>query len=342
MRADVTGAGPFKLYSYAVSLRAGRSYILTGLMKSQGNSGAQFRLEDSVGNILLGGVVGGLPAGNIESPKLVADQQWYNAARNDTVRYRTPVYVAAADMTAYVVVLAGGTAGAKCWFDAMKLEESTVATPWSPAAIGAVVIDAGGVQVDGTRGGILRYKGSTGGARDTVEGYQKGLLLGGDTELISPSVGNLAANGALLAKLTDIPTNDPLLPGGIFTGPTKTGIATGNTACPLTTGGRINASGQYQVAAGEAGIYFYRVIGVLVAVGGGSNFRVFAYKNGVSLAGGGGWVSTSTAGASMYHSGVIDMAVGDTLEVRFGGGSGTSGASVTPYLDMARLGPAFS
>jgi hypothetical protein len=167
-------------------------------MKSQGNSGAQFRLEDSAGAVLIGGGMS-LPVGNVESVKLTADQQWYNAARNDTVRYRTPVYVAAADMDAYVVLLAGGTNGAKCWFDALKLEESTVATPWSPAAIGAVVIDAGGVQVDGTRGGVIRYKGSTGGARDTVEGGPKGLTFGGDTELTSPATGVLAVDGVALA-----------------------------------------------------------------------------------------------------------------------------------------------
>ena len=40
------------LYSYGVKVRPGRSYILTGLMKSHGDSGAQFRLEDAAGNTL--------------------------------------------------------------------------------------------------------------------------------------------------------------------------------------------------------------------------------------------------------------------------------------------------
>jgi hypothetical protein len=343
LRANVTGAGPFTVYSFAVQLRAGRSYILTGLMKSLGNSGAQFRLEDSAGTVLLGGVVGGLPAGNIESPTLVATQDWFNANRNDTVRYRTPVYVAASDMTAYVALRAGGTSGAKAWFDAIKLEESTVATPWSPAAIGATVIDAGGVQVDGTRGGILRYKGSLGTARAVVEGGSTGLLFAGDTELTSPSDGNLAVDGALLAKLTDIPApSSPNVPGGVYAGPNKTAIATTAVLCPLTNGGRI-AGGLYVVGAGEAGLYYVQAYTVITALGGAAHWRSFIYKNGASIGTGvGGWTAVGATGAYAEAFGLVDLAVGDTIGIYTNGSSGTSAGAVNPFLNIYRIAPAFA
>jgi hypothetical protein len=73
------------------------------------------------------------------------------------------------------------------------LEESTVATPWSPGTVGASIVDAGGVQIDGSRGGLFRYRGRDGGVRSIVEGGAKGLVFGGDTELWSPKAGTLLA-----------------------------------------------------------------------------------------------------------------------------------------------------
>jgi hypothetical protein len=207
MSITLGGASPYRCYSFAIKVRAGRSYILTGLMKSQGNSGARFQLEDAAGTILTGGGLA-LPVGPVQSPQLIATSDWYTATRNDTNRYRTPVWVAGADMTVYVVLYASGTSGAKAWWDAVKLEESTVATPWSPGAIGATVIDAGGVQVDGNRGGIIRYKGVLAGSRDTVEGGQHALLFAADTEVYSPSVGALQVGAKAV-----------LLAGDVITGP---------------------------------------------------------------------------------------------------------------------------
>jgi hypothetical protein len=70
--------------------------------------------------------------------------------------------------------------------DAWKIEEGTVATAWTPGFIGTpVVLDANGIQVDGSAGGILRLRGILGGARDTVELGQNGLLIGGDVEVFS-------------------------------------------------------------------------------------------------------------------------------------------------------------
>jgi hypothetical protein len=195
MRADVSGAGPFLVYSYKVRLRANRTYILTGLMKSQGNSGASFRLVDALGNTLKGGGILEPPDSLIESARLIDTAEWFDEARHDTTRYRTPGFLAKTDMDAWIVLRVGGTAGTTAWFDAIKLEESTVATPWSPGAIGAVVVDAGGLQVDGNKGGVWRYRGTGGALRDTVEGGASGLKFGGDTEVSSPADGVLAVDG---------------------------------------------------------------------------------------------------------------------------------------------------
>jgi hypothetical protein len=194
--ADVSGAGPFSCYSYGIKVRAGRSYILTGLMRSVGNSGACIRLQDAANNVLIGGGIT-VPVGNMETEVLTSDRDWYTADQRDTYRYKTPVWVATSDMTVYVVLRTGGTAGAKAWFDAVKLEESTVATPWSPGAVGATIVDAGGVQVDASKGGVFRLRGSAGGARDVVESDVNGLRFGGDANLYSPSANVLKTDDRL-------------------------------------------------------------------------------------------------------------------------------------------------
>ena len=208
LTADVTGTGPFYVWSYGIQIRANRSYILTGLMKSQGDSGAQFMLTDSTGAILQGGGFA-LPPGPVQSDRLTATRDWFDTSHVDVNRYRTPVFTAPADMTVYVACRVGGANGSKAWFDGVKLEESTVATPWSPAAIGATVIDAGGVQIDGYRGAVFRYRGTSGGLRDLVEGSDTGLVFGGDTKLASPSNGVLTKNGVPLATTSDIPSVSP-------------------------------------------------------------------------------------------------------------------------------------
>lgn len=76
-------------------------------------------------------------------------------------------------------VYSNGTSGAVGWFDAVKLEASTVVTPWTPGFVSdAVVLDAGGISVDGTGGGVFRLQGSGGGSNDVVSLGAHGLILG--------------------------------------------------------------------------------------------------------------------------------------------------------------------
>lgn len=185
-QCSVTGAGPFYLYSMPILLRAGRTYILTGLMKSQKNSGAQMLLVDDQNAVLA------------STPALTTDALFYND-KNDVNRYKTDPYVnGGADKTVWVALKAGGAAGARAYFDAVKVEESTVATAWSPGALGASIVDAGGVQIDASKGGVFRLRGADDpnvSPRAVVDLYQKGLRFGGDTELSSPATGILNVNG---------------------------------------------------------------------------------------------------------------------------------------------------
>jgi hypothetical protein len=176
--------------SAAVNVRAGRSYILTGLMKAEGDPGCYFALADSSGDWVLSST--GAP---IKSPTLSESRDWFTADELDVHRYRSPVWVAPSDMQVSVHLVVAGASGSKAWFDAIKVEESTVATPWTPGAVGASIVDAGGVQVDGSRGAFFRVRGRNGGLRDVVEGGTTGLMFGTDTELDSPSTGVLAING---------------------------------------------------------------------------------------------------------------------------------------------------
>jgi hypothetical protein len=168
----------------SVRLLAGRSYILTGLMKSQGDSGAKIVLLNYAKDAIL-----------TETQTLHETRDWTQPDTQDNYRYASPVFVPQADMDAWVELRTEGAAGTAAWFDAVKLEESTVATPWSPGMIGASVLDAGGVQIDGTKGGVFRYRGRDGNIRSMVEGGPSGLVFAGDTEITSPSDGQIAVDG---------------------------------------------------------------------------------------------------------------------------------------------------
>lgn len=81
----------------------------------------------------------------------------------------------------------GSVPGEVTWIDGVRDEEGTVATTWTPGFIGdPVVLDAGGIAVDGSAGGIFRAKGSAGAARDTFELGPHGLLFS-DVEFWSPA-----------------------------------------------------------------------------------------------------------------------------------------------------------
>lgn len=68
------------------------------------------------------------------------------------------------------------------WVDAVQLEEGPVATPWKPGMVGrSVVLDVGGVSVDGSAGGTFRLRGHDSGV---IELGENGLESTGNVKLL--------------------------------------------------------------------------------------------------------------------------------------------------------------
>jgi hypothetical protein len=184
---EVPGAGPYVAFSSRMSLKKGHTYIISGLMRSEGNSGALIRLVTDTGTQVYDAA--GAP---VQTPIIDETRDWMDPATEDVIRYSSQPFTAPADMDVFIVLRTGGTAGSQAWFDAIKLEESTVATPWQPGSLGAAVLDAGGVQIDGTKGGVFRIRGSEGNPLDVVQGGSRGLIIG-ETELFGTQRGLIQA-----------------------------------------------------------------------------------------------------------------------------------------------------
>lgn len=171
------GDGTSKTSTQTVSVVEDTNYVLSGRIKTQGTATATIELFDTTASAVVATV----------------------SASNDTdwTRYQTDVWNSGSNSTIQVRVRTQGSGTA--WFDALKLEASTVVTPWTPGFLGnAVTLDAGGVQIDALAGGVFRLRGSTGGTRDVISLDQTGLEFGGDTELDSPSAGVLAIDGQIV------------------------------------------------------------------------------------------------------------------------------------------------
>jgi len=176
--------------SETIRLRQGRSYIISGLIKSDGNSGATYQLMAPQAGSPFGTPISNAAGLVVQTDPVTETRNWYQSDLRDVRRYRSPVYVATGDIDVQVWCRVSGANGTKVWFDAVKLEESTVATPWGPSAVGAVVLDAGGLQVDAQKGGIFRLRGSNGTPADVVELGAAGLYQGGTLLVPAPYVGN--------------------------------------------------------------------------------------------------------------------------------------------------------
>ena len=171
-----TGNPIFNVYQ-DVTVLPNTDYILSGRIKSLGNSGAR----------LMFGVA---PYTDLTATDaIVATQDWQRVA--------TPVWNSGTNTSVRVFAYVNGANGAAAWFDALKLEASRVVTPWQPGYVGkGAIIDAGGIQIDASDGGIFRLRGSNGGTRDRVDLSPHGLKFGGDTELLSPAAGILKIDTA--------------------------------------------------------------------------------------------------------------------------------------------------
>lgn len=90
-----------------------------------------------------------------------------------------------------------GAAGTYVLFDAVKVEQGPIATPWTPSVLGrAVVVDGNGVQVDGRGGGVVRFRGTDTTSSDAeVDLIDRGLRFSSPLTLKEVSAPSSPASG---------------------------------------------------------------------------------------------------------------------------------------------------
>jgi hypothetical protein len=129
--------------SQVVTVVPNTDYIFSGRIKTQGAAVAGLRLRDA--------------ATGTDLAVIDADPD------TDWTRYATPVWNSGEATSVTVMCRSAGASGTTAWFDALKVEASTVVTPWTPGFLGqAVVLDAGGLQIDAAGGGVFRLRAADG------------------------------------------------------------------------------------------------------------------------------------------------------------------------------------
>jgi hypothetical protein len=289
-------------------------YILSARIQTQGNPVASVAFST-------GPTSGGVGIG---TPNQAADIPF----EDPRSRLASTVWNSGANTSIYIRCLVSGAVGTTAWFDAIKVEASSVVTPWSPGYIAdAVVLDAGGMQIDGSSGGIFRLKGTAGGARDIVELGAQGLVLGGDTALTAPSDGVLAVDGVAVSPAHSHPyaatAHTHAAPAApirrVYTGDATwakpaSGLLYVEVECQAGGGGgggtATNASGVNNVGGGGGGGgYSRRLIAASLLSG---NYAIVVGTGGP----GGGAGATGTAGELSSFTGTNAAVVGN------GGGAG--------------------
>ena len=184
-------------YAYqTVKVQAGYDYVYSAYIKTVGSPGAFLEVKDGAGN----------------------NWQAYGPVNGtaEFTRYQVGPFNTGSNTQVTVTAVSYGTTGGQVWFDALKLEQSSVVTPWAPGSIGTggVVIDSGGVEVDASNasGAVFRLTGSTGGTRDVVSLGGHALVFGGDVPVYSSSASNLDVGddgvGAASVRIAGGPSGD--------------------------------------------------------------------------------------------------------------------------------------
>lgn len=186
LRIDAAGADE-RTYQL-VPVEPDTTYQLTGRIKQ---SALSVRAFLTLGSTTTGGDLVSVPASTIDTDWTQVGVEWFSGARTN------------------VYVQCGATGTGTAWFDTLKLEASPVATQWTPNVLNkAVVLDASGLKVDGSQGGNIRLRGSTGGTRDIVEMGANGLKIGGDVNVSSPAAAQLLfGNTSIHSGGTSFPTS---------------------------------------------------------------------------------------------------------------------------------------
>lgn len=246
------------------------------------------------------------------------------------------------------------------WQDGAMLTEGTVAPPWAQGTVAAAgTVSASGTQLDGAQGAIFRYRGTTGGLRDTVEGGSSGLKFGGDTEVTSPAAGvvkvdNTAAVDQVFrlgddADLFDADVADRLgvkgqqdaANGGIVFGSAKDTNIYRSAANELKTDDALAVGGAYISGATSpvvrvytasatwnrpTGIHHIRIRGVGCGGGGaGADTTGAGQYSGGGGGGGGGYFEKVLSAAQLAGDATYDITIG-TVGIA-GDATGTGGGT---------------
>lgn len=148
VRIDGNGTGR-DATATVYGLKVGSTYTLSGRIFASANSGAQIFMYDGATGYGHAKLSDAMTRAGLTSTAATAEFM--------------PVYgtFVAPSETMTVYCWMNGAASTYAMFDATKLEEGPVATPWTPSVLGrAVVVDGNGVQVDGRGGGVVRFRGS--------------------------------------------------------------------------------------------------------------------------------------------------------------------------------------
>lgn len=295
-----------------VAITPDTNYVLSARAKVLGNPVGQIILSNSP--------TGGTSYTSYAVPTVTTD--W--------ARYSTPVWNSGAQTEVYVRLIVGGAASTAMWIDAVKLEASSVVTPWTPSFLAdAVVLDAGGLQIDGAAGGIFRLRGSAGGTRDRVDLGANGLKFGGDYDLYSDVAGELNLDGGTGALNGKRPVVTVFTANGTWNKPANlshiivevVGGGGGGAGAAATTAG--NASGG---GSGGGGGYARKMF-TAADLAGDSTYDV--------VVGGGG---AGVSGATAPNAGSPSSFAGTGITTVQGNGGGVGAHLASGSSDIGRVG----
>ena len=147
----LNGAYRFANQDIYTGIQPGQTYTLSAWVKVSGNARPYLEIEPAGGGSALAAAI-------------------FTPVAGSWVRLSVPWSSEGASSCRIVLgSYNDATTDAQVWFDAVKLEASTVVTPWQPGYVGsAVAIDAGGMQVDASAGGVFRLLGSAGVSSEAV------------------------------------------------------------------------------------------------------------------------------------------------------------------------------
>lgn len=254
----IEGSGGTRRVYELVQIEPDTDYILQGRIMSVGNSGGRVILASP----------NSTSAAILQTPAASADQSFTTMT--------SPYWNSGPLTEVYVCAQVTGAVGTAALFDGLKLEQGRVASPWVPGLLGAgAVVDAGGVQVDASAGGVFRLRAADGVTTIDLEKLvrpQRFVALPGLIDAVpAGSTTTVALTTVVTAEITGLPLDVVAVAGYLLasSSPVMTGRAV-SLYHGLNTGAV--ASTLYHQVAGALNAGFF------VAATGGTNNRQLMYS----------------------------------------------------------------